>query len=372
MQMIKIPSFVDETNNETNLAMFINDYFTRHGINSRLDWINEKRCNVIATIGSSSGLKLLLTGHLDTVPLYNNDSLLKPVIIDNKVYGRGANDMKGSLAAMMMSMVDLKNNCVDLNGSVTFIGVIDEELGSLGTIDLIEKGYDFDAAIVGEPTSLEICTGHRGLEWVTFKSFGSRIHSGHRDCECNAIENIISLLSEIKKDLPIERHPLLGNTTFNIGKIVGGTQPSTVADYCEASVDFRYLPKQSFSEIKEFIDDKINKINKNIPDARIEYSIYEGSKMKDGFFHDPCFIDESEEIVISAQEVLSEYNYSIRLNSFSAWTDGGLINTHLKIPTIILGAGDLETAHSNEEHIYINELYDASQIYYEICIKYLK
>lgn len=369
--MIEIPSYVDDNNNEKQIAYFIRDFFVKNNIDVKLDEVCNDRFNVIASVGNGNKT-LLLTGHIDTVPLYGYPSLLKSKILDNKVYGRGANDMKGAIAAMMISMKKLKEVEHLLNGKVMFAGVIDEELSSLGTIDLIEKKYSFDAAIVGEPTSLNLAIGHRGLEWVTFKSYGKAMHSGSRKSNCNAIENMMLLFKNIESSYFKLSHDLLGNTTMNAGLISGGTQPSTVADYCELSVDFRYLPGQSFKDIKEIIDNEINKLTKLDSNYQYSYDVFEKSKMINGYYHDACFTNEDEEIVTITSNVLTKSNRSNELKSFTAWTDGGLINSVLKTPTIIFGPGDLKTAHSSDEFIEIEELEDACNIYFEICKQYLK
>lgn len=370
-QMIEIPSFVDKDNNEKLLAYFIKDFFEKNDIDVKLDKVCEDRFNVIATVGSGDKT-LLLTGHTDTVPLYGCPSLLSPQIRNNRVYGRGANDMKGALASMMIAMKQLKKVEHSLNGRVMFAGVIDEELSSLGTIDLIERNYRIDCAIVGEPTSLNLGIGHRGLEWVTFKSYGDAIHSGSRSGECNAIENMMVLFNNVKSMYFKESHELLGDTTINAGFITGGTQPSTVADYCELVVDFRYLPGQSFLDIKSIIDKEIKKLSEIDESYKFSYDIEERSKMSEGYYHDACYTDKNEEIITITTKVLEQKNRSSEFKSFTAWTDGGLLNSNMKIPVIILGPGDLRTAHSSEEYIEIDELIEACNIYFEICKQYLE
>lgn len=371
-KFIEIPSYLSKETNETAGATFLYNLFQKEGIEAHLIEVKSGRKNIIAKMGNENGKCLLLTGHTDTVGLYGNKELLNPRRDPRFIYGRGACDMKGSMIAMVYAMIDLKRQGTPLEGQIVFCGAIDEELSSLGTIDYLNNpNNNVDGAIVGEPTGLEIGLGHRGLEWITFKSEGKIMHSGSKKVACNAIENMMAFYALLVKDFPIKDHEIIGPSTINAGVIKGGFQPSTVPDYCELSVDIRYLPEQGFQEIKKHIDKTIRLAKEKNPFSKIKYEVFQGSKLGYGFFHEPCLIEKENPLVQSVEKAIIEHFETLKLGSFSAWTDGGLLNTYGKIPTLIFGPGNLKDAHSPLERISINELLVSVDIYRDSALNFI-
>lgn len=167
-ELVKIPSTPDSEDYERKVAEYIHQFFQDEGIESQLIKVKDNRPNIIAKIsGTGGGRSLMLTGHMDTVPAYDMDiDPFSGEIKNGRVYGRGAVDMKGPLACMMLTLVAAKRAKIELKGDLIFAGVIEEEYKSFGTEHLVKNGPKTDAAIVGEPSQLNITTGHRGLEWL--------------------------------------------------------------------------------------------------------------------------------------------------------------------------------------------------------------
>ena len=168
-KLISIPSYHGLPDNEKELAEYINKYFEEEGIDSQLVNVTGERPNVIGSYGNNENYDktLILNGHLDTVGIENMIiDPFKGYIQDGNIYGRGAVDMKGAVAAMIMALVVIKRAGIELEGGLYFTGVIDEEYWNLGTKHIIKHGPKSKYAIVGEPTNLEIHNGHRGLEWI--------------------------------------------------------------------------------------------------------------------------------------------------------------------------------------------------------------
>lgn len=242
MEMIRIPSYAGIENQETTVAKYIKSVFDREEIECRVEEVEAGRCNVIAVLkGHGGGKSLLLNGHTDTVEPNDMVNAFEPYIENNKLYGRGASDMKGPIVSMMGAMIAIKRGNIPMKGDLIFTGVLDEEHNSIGTIDLIEKGLKADAAIVGEPSELQICTGHRGLEWYEFKFIGKTVHGGRQKDGINAIAKAVKFINALEADLIPKvrgkKHPLLEEATVNYGVIHGGTQLSTVAGECSLFVD---------------------------------------------------------------------------------------------------------------------------------------
>lgn len=371
--LVAIPSYRGIVHQERQTARYIHSLFQAEGIDSWLEEIEDGRENVIAHLpGKEGAKKLLLTGHLDTVPPYDMEDPLSMKCDETYLYGRGVVDMKGPLACMIYAMILLKRNEEIPACDLYFAGVIDEEEKSLGTIALLESEVTFDAAIVGEPTNLTIATAHRGLEWITVDFIGKAVHGGAQEAGNNAIEMASDYIQLLKEKLtPVvqaETHPLIGSSSYNLGKIEGGTQPSTVAGACRLIIDRRWVPGVSHSEVMKQFQDILNHTLKNYPGASAKLEIMPESLMKEGYVHTPLDTSIDEDIVKVLQHTVREVTgKESKISSFPAWSDGGLLYTYADVPTVVFAPGDLETAHAKEERIEISQLLPAVEIYLQLA-----
>ena len=153
--------------------------------------------------GDAPGPHLVLCGHTDTVPLNQADPGhgFSGRVHDGRLYGRGATDMKGAVAAMAAAMVGLRRTGLPASGRVTLAAVIDEEIESLGAEHLINSGFTADGAIVGEPTQNQICIGHKGLEWLEIVFTGKAAHGGTPAAGVNAIDAAASFVHRVRTGL---------------------------------------------------------------------------------------------------------------------------------------------------------------------------
>ncbi|SHD77806.1 M20 family metallopeptidase [Schnuerera ultunensis] len=374
--LISIPSYPGINNQETNVAKYLHTLFETEGIESKIIHVVDGRCNVVAKLeGLGKGKNLLLIGHTDTVPSYDMKDACVPYIKEGKLFGRGSVDMKGPLACMALAMIAIKRSGVILDGDVIFAGVIDEEHNSEGAIDLIKNGIEADSAIVGEPTNLDICVAHRGLEWLEVSFKGETVHGGRQSDGINAIDMAVAFINYVNKKLPLyiekTNHEIIGKGSFNFGKIYGGSQPSSVAGDCYIELDRRWLPGEKYEDIIGQFDDMAKDLSKSIENFNCNIRVMDESLMRDGYVHEAMDIDKNHEIVnITSEAVKDVLVDEPKKTYFPAWSDGGLISSYAKIPTIIFAPGDLETAHSSIEHIDINQLYPAVLIYANIICKY--
>ena len=282
--MIRIESYFGVPNQETGVAKYIKSVFDAHDIPCELKEVADGRCNVIATLDSGNpGKTLLLNGHTDTVEPNDMEDAFIPKIVDGKLYGRGASDMKGPLAAMMEAMIVLKETGELKKGKIIFSGVLDEEHNSIGTIDLLESGITADGAIVGEPTELQVHTAHRGLEWFKFHFIGKTVHGGAQRDGINAISKAVAFINEVEQKLIPEvfsrKHPLLKEATVNVGIIHGGTQLSTVAGDCDVYVDRRFLPYETYEEVTQQFQDILDNLSAKDPQFKCEMRVTDESAM---------------------------------------------------------------------------------------------
>lgn len=378
-ELVKRPSYPGVENQETSVASWIHDFFGREGISSEVIPVVDGRCNVVARLkGSGNGKSLLLTGHLDTVPPYDMPG--NPFEVEEKegqLLGRGVVDMKGALACMMASMAALKRAKIDLQGDVIFAGVIDEENKSEGTIHLIESGIGADAAIVGEPTELNICVAHRGLEWFQFDIQGKTVHGGKQKEGINAISKAVNLIQRVDEKLipkiESKTHSVIGTSSMNYGLIQGGTQPSTVAGHCFLQVDRRWVPGETYKEVVQEYQDIIDELHREDKDFRCKLKVMEVSVMKEGYVHEAMEIEKNHPIIDIVTRTTEEITKKTPKHTyFPAWSDGGLLSSYAKIPTIVFAPGNLESAHSANEYLEIEQIVPAALIYAITAIKFCK
>ena len=374
-EMIGIPSHPGIAGQETELAEFIESYFKDIGIPAETREVEDARKNVLAAMKSVGGnKKLLLCGHLDTVPPYDMADPYNAKIADGNIYGRGAVDMKSQIACMMEAMRITHELSIPLSGDVLFAGIIDEEHNSLGAIDLVERGPYADFAIIGEPTSFRPCTCHMGLEWLEFEFIGKAAHGGKQKDGINAIEIAAKFMgmaeTRINEKLKLKTHPIIGCGTMNYGKISGGTQPSTVAAECVLQLDRRWLPGERYEDVladfQAIVDDLKNEYNTEITMRAMPESV-----SKDGFIHPPLNTRADDGTVRDViQKSLAVMGLSGELAYFPAWSDAGLLYEYAKIPCAVLGPGDLSSAHTGGEHIAISDVLDGVLLYALIIQNY--
>ena len=380
-KLVSFPSHEGIENQETEVAKYIYDFFIREGIGVELIPVEDGRCNVIATLkGTGGGKTLLLTGHTDTVPPY--DMAGNPYEVrfeDGCIYGRGTVDMKGGLACMMIAMAAIKRAGIKLAGDLVFGALIDEEAKSLGTRAWLQSCAKLpDAAVVGEPTNMDICVGHRGLEWFEFNFIGKTVHGARQKEGVNAIRKATMFINKLENELipAIEKktpHPIIGSPSMNYGLIRGGTQPSTVAGDCIIQLDRRWIPGESFDIAAREYQQVIDELGAEDPQFKAEMKVMEISYMDDKYVHEAMDTDPGDPIVKATEQAIEDVTGSKSvMRAFMAWTDGGLINYYGKVPTIVLGPGEIESAHSATENIKVNTLVPAVLIYASIACDFCK
>jgi acetylornithine deacetylase/succinyl-diaminopimelate desuccinylase len=380
-KLISFPSHEGIENQETEVAKYIYDFFNKEGIEAELIPVEDGRCNVIATLkGTGGGKTLLLTGHTDTVPPYDMPGNPYEVRYeDGCMYGRGVVDMKGGLACMMIAMAAIKRAGIKLSGDLVFAALIDEEAKSLGTRAWLRSCIKLpDAAIVGEPTDMEICVGHRGLEWFEFSFIGKTVHGARQKEGINAIRKATMFINRLEDDLipRIEKktpHPIIGSPSMNYGLIKGGTQPSTVAGDCILQLDRRWIPGENFRDVVQEYQQIIDELGAEDPQFKADMKVMESSYMDAQYIHEPMDTDPQEPIVKITEKGIEEVTGEKGVvRAFMAWSDGGLINYYGKVPTIVMGPGEIESAHSATENIKISTLVPAVRIYASIACDFCK
>lgn len=373
--LIRIPSHKDVPHREREVAKFIYDFCKQHELEVQLNLVEGERSNVLAFLrGDGTGKVLMLNGHTDTVPPYN--MIIDPFgaeVADGYIWGRGAVDMKGPIASMLMTMVALKRAGIKLKGDVIFAGVIGEEEQSEGTEYLVKSGIQADGAVVGEPSHYEYAIGHRGLEWLEIRITGKAAHGGVPHLGVSAIEKAAVLIEEIKRELYPklkERvNEYMGPSVMNFGVIKGGSQPSTVADSCTLQIDRRYIPGETVESVIAEYQHIMDKIKQQDPDFNAEIIRMPNNMLT--LDHLYLMTPPEDPIVSAVKESIEEVILKEpEITRKRGWTDAALLSNYGNIPTVVFGPGEISFSHTKDERVKISELTDAVEIYKRIIEKF--
>jgi len=371
--LIKIPSHKQVEWQEDRLARFIFNYLQGEGIeNVKMEYIMENRPNVMAILpGQGGGKNLAFNGHLDTVPPYNMAiPPYQPQIKNGRLYGLGAVDMKGSLAAMLLAMTLVKRSGLASQGDLHFTGVIDQEQCSLGTVELVRRGFKVDYAVVGEPTNLKICVAHKGMEWMKVIIRGKSAHGSTPDKGKNPIYMAARVAREIEnlnEKLQKKHHPLVGSPSINVGVISGGDDPNIVPQVCFLEMDRRWTPEESLESLYQDVELILNRLKLAYPGY--QYELLPMDDRTCPLRNIPLDVNPEIPLVRSLRKNLEEFTGTDPgSTSFRGWSDAALLVRDLGIPSVVFGPGRLEKAHAADEGIEIENLITALRVYLGLII----
>lgn len=374
--LVRINSATSCPVREKDVADFLLSLFRSEGIPCHLQEIEDGRGNVIAVLkGNGTKKSLMFNGHMDTVPPGQMEDPFAAGIQDGVLYGRGAADMKGGLAAMAYSLILLHRMGNPLGGDVVFAGVIDEEAAkSTGSRYIAEHGPKTDYAIVGEPTELHPVIAHKGIDYFTVSFFGRAAHSSEPKNGVNAIyaasEYVMAVKNQLIPEYTGKSHPLLGTPTVNVGLINGcakanrgfldGSAPTfagIVPDQCTVWLDIRWIPGQSVEGILEDLRNLRPSLEKKYPGLamNVEYIPLPRPAM-DLAPDDPltlAVMDQVQSYAPKAAKALGAHYFA----------DSGILYGSGGIRSMVFGPGSIESAHAADEQIEIKQILDAAKIY---------
>ncbi|MBN1858668.1 ArgE/DapE family deacylase [Candidatus Bipolaricaulota bacterium] len=361
--LISIESHSEAPGQEAEVGRFLVGWFHQHGVEAHLMPVLGGRANVVARLRGRQGSdhpSLMLCGHLDTVPPGKMPDAFQPILKDEALWGRGACDMKGAVAAMAVALVRCRAELTPLRGDLLFVGTVDEETGGLGVKALVEQGIRADFAIVGEPTSLRVAIAHKGACFVRVSFAGRAAHGSCPEQGVSAVSAACELVrileGSFRTRLDTRTHTLLGRSTVNVGRIRGGTQPNIVAEQCEVDIDRRTLPEESvpLAEIEEIVAAVCSK-------HRLSATVQEMA-MTATVPHVALGTPSKSPVAQAAIAAADGLGLDTTPIGLTYWTDGG----HLAacgIETVVIGPGDIRHAHGPSEHVPIAELDLAATLY---------
>lgn len=351
------PSLVPGAPGEAEIAAYLAGVCRRMGLSVRIQEAAPGRPNVIATLrGRGGGRSLMLNGHVDTVAVAGMDRPFEPQIRDGRLFGRGAYDMKGGVAAMIGAVRAVRAAGIVPAGDVVLAMVADEEYASLGT-EAVVRDVRTDAAIVTEPTALDVCIAHKGFAWVRFTVEGRAAHGSRYDEGRDAIAAMGRVLAEIARldaeVFPRRQHPLVGRPSLHASTIAGGDGLSTYPSACTLEVERRMLPDETVEDVTREMNDVLHR-------AADGGRAFRGTC--DVFFHRPGYeIGAGAPVVTAVRDAAARtLGRQPRLTGSWPWLDSAILG-RAGIPTVIIGPGGAG-AHSVEEYVDLDSVAQCAQV----------
>jgi len=319
------------------------------------------RDNISLSVGTGTGPGLLLLGHTDVVPVgagWTTDPY-GAEIRDGRIYGRGASDMKGGLAAAVAALAVLRD--VELSGPVELAAVVDEEETGLGIQAFVrDNARRYAGCITAEPTDLQTIIAARGDSYLRVAVHGRAVHAGNAKDGANAIYGATAIITEIERlhdELAADPHPLLGPATWSVGQINGGTGGSIVPAECVVIADRRLLPGESPEAILADLRDRVAGLQLEARGLSVDLEM----PMAMPPFETPA---GAELVSITETARRDAGGPDVPLAGWGAACDGGYVDRDLGVPVVILGPGSVaHQAHRADESVPIAELAIAARAY---------
>ncbi len=327
---------------EARCAQYIADFLARLGAEVTVEEIEPNRPNVIGRFPSRGAGKprVLLAPHIDTVTI--KGMTIDPFaaeIWEGKVYGRGASDTKGTMAAMLWALRELgSSRLADLAVEVTFAGFMGEENSQPGSKHFAQNHPDYAFAVVGEPTGLDVVYTHKGTTWAELVARGRSAHGSRPEIGDNAILKLTRALDQLDRNFPPAMRafadPVLGLPTMNIGQLEGGSQPNIVPDRAVASCDFRLTPALAEHGFLELLRQHLPEEITVVP--RLECQ--------------PLATDPEHPMIAALAEAGSGRKVG------APWFCDAAHLAAAGIPSVAAGPGSIDQAHTDDEWIAIDDL----------------
>ncbi|MFC9427698.1 M20 family metallopeptidase [Streptomyces sp. NPDC056987] len=358
---------------ETRLAQFVAEYCRRLGMTARLDEVTDGRCNVVATMpGRRTDEWILLETHLDTVE--TEGMTLDPFtahIRDGRLYGRGACDAKGPLAAFLSALARIAASGHPAERTVVLAGAIDEEHRYQGVTHLLGTGAETNptgdggegfaarcvGAVVGEPTGLALVVAHKGVMRCRIVAQGPGGHSSLPEGRINPVETIAEVVrylrDEVATRLTARRQPLVGPPTLVVTQISGGSGPNVLPERCEITIDRRTVggeePTQVWRELKDELENRFPGRVEVAPPHVVDYAL-------------PAQ-DEGAGAAFSAEvgRALAAHGLDPAGIGVGHGTDASKI-CRTGVPSVVFGPGTMAEAHTPGEFIELGQLATATDV----------
>lgn len=352
------------TTTEADAAEFIAGWFHRLGVEVEVDEVVPGRPNVVARLRGRGGPALAYLAHQDTVPAGSGwtQDPFGGEVVDGKMYGRGAADMKSGLAAVMIAMKQVVEAGIAPSRDFLVCATVDEEGAKmLGAVHLVEKGLlDKDSFVVAtEPTALQLVSAHKGVMWYRIETSGKMSHAGTPYIGADANHGLAAAILAVKErfaSLPYD-HPILGKAYLTVGQMAGGAKTNVVPDRAWAEVDTRLVPPMTTPETEQMLRQAVEEAAATVPGVTGSLSVVTINR--------PPVEARADSPVLAAftgafRQVTGR---EVVKAGFPAYTDAAIVsamtgNEHC----VLFGPGHMEQAHTADEYVPVEEVEIAANV----------
>ncbi|MER9481968.1 M20 family metallopeptidase [Mesorhizobium sp. M0494] len=368
-ELVKIesinPSLSPKGSGEKKVADFLGGFCRERNLPYEFQEVKDGRSNFLTWVpGQDADKRIVFVAHMDTVPIDRWESdPFSGEQREGRIYGRGSCDTKGSLAAMLIALGTIGER--QPKSTVVVAASIDEEFRKIGARAIGLSGVSYDAAVVGEPTDLELVVAHKGSVRWQVEVEGVPAHTSKPHLGVNAITGmakIVLALDELNQELALRTHPLVGSPTLTVSLIEGGIELTTVPPVCRIWIDRRLIPgerpQQAIQEVENILEsfrqgeDNIN-VRSLLP-----------------ALEDPAPDSaESSKIAAVAAEACADVAGTGKYIGVPYGTDASQLSL-AGIPCVVIGPGSIDQAHTNNEFVEIDQLVKAVEIYQKVMLNY--
>lgn len=331
------------------------------------------RRNVMGRIGKGNGPTITLYGHLDVVPVREEEEKewrtppLKGTIVDGKMYGRGAADTKSGLASMLSAAKALIETGVEIPGKVVFLAAADGETGDIWGIKYLEeKGLiGGDMVIACEPSGFQIIRLFKGRIWFEVSVNGKAVHASVPDQGVNAIIKMVKVIDALNNSrLTFTPDPVLGDSTIAFSTVRGGSVPNAVAGFCKATFDVRLVPGQTVNGVKSEFQAVLDGLKKEDLELDVTLDILPGAG------REVCETPMDSKIVKYVQEAFKHVMGHDAPFGAGIESPGAVYHfIRTGAQGVFFGPGAIWEAHLPNEFVILDRLYNMAKMYAVTILK---
>ena len=361
-ELIRRPS-QNPPGNEKVVAEYIHNTMKDWGFGPQYVYKPEpERPSVVVVYKGTEGKpRLVLNGHIDVVPEGDPERWSVPpfegIFKEGKIYGRGACDMKGGVAAAIIAARAIKESGVKLRGDLVLQFAMGEETGEAGTKSMLEEGFGGDWAIVLEPSDMRVMTAEKGLAWYHFNLKGRPTHASRPHQGINAINKAVKLISAIQRyheEIGNRTHPLCGKAVCSVTMIKAGTKENVIPESCWLAIDRRIIPGEAVEQVDEEIEAIVRRLYEEDPDFNCEWKrvmVYESAEI-------PMDHEIAEVVSKHTEKVIGHVPPP---GGTIASTDQRNFINDAGIPAITWGPG-WGKSHEFDEYVEVSQVVDCAKI----------
>lgn len=356
------PDLVPGARGEGEIAAYCAAWMRRAGFDVEVQEAAPGRPNVIGVLdGARPGRSLMLCGHIDTVGVDGMAAPFVPVVRDGRLYGRGAQDMKGGVAAMMVAAARAKEQWA--SGRLIVACVSDEEFESIGAQALV-RTWTADAAVVTEPTDLNVAITHKGFAWITLDTRGRAAH-GSRPAEGRdailRMGRVLARLERLGGELSRRAaDPLTGPPSLHASTIEGGREWSSYPGHCALKLERRTVAGETGDSVMREIDAIVAALTAEDPEFEAVARLVTSRA--------PHAVSPTHELPVTLAGLAKARGASGELAGMSFWTDASILGD-AGIPSVLFGPGGAGL-HSVEEYVTLSDVEDCAMVLRDLAARY--